>query len=105
MIQQKQLADIYALYQSQAAADVWIDVRQPEEWAEGTIPGVQRISLADLPSRLDHLDKSRTYVMVCRSGGRSGRAAALMAGQGFEKILNFDGGMLAWYAAGYPLQK
>ncbi|PKL75963.1 MAG: rhodanese, partial [Candidatus Melainabacteria bacterium HGW-Melainabacteria-1] len=70
--------EIYKIYTEQPADTVWIDVRQPEEWAEGTIPGIQRIMLAELPERLGELDKQKTYVMVCRSGGRSGRATQAM---------------------------
>lgn len=102
-IQQAKAPEIYALYQRQDPATIWIDVRQPEDWAEGTIPGAERISLAELPERLGALDSDKAYVLVCRSGGRSGRASQLMAAAGFEKLINFDGGMLAWQAAGYPL--
>ncbi len=103
-VKQARVEDIYQLYQQQPADYVWIDVRQPEEWDEGTIPGVERIMLGELPDRLDELDKSKTYVMVCRSGGRSNRAAEHMAEEGFDKLINFDGGMLSWYAAGYPTE-
>jgi len=104
VFQQLGLAEIYRLQQQADPEQVWIDVRRPDEWAEGTIPGVQRIVLDDLPDYLDDLDKSKTYVLVCRSGGRSGRACQLMADEGFAKLINFDGGMLAWYEAGYALE-
>lgn len=103
-IQQMSLDAIYARYQAGDADDVWIDVRRPEEWAEGTIPGVKRIILDDLPDRLDELDKSKSYVLVCRSGARSNRACQLMADEGFTQLTNFAGGMLDWYAAGYELE-
>lgn len=99
-IQQLSLNDIYQRY-TQRGEEIWIDVRRPEEWAEGTIPGVQRIVLDDLPDHLEGLDKSKTYVLVCRSGGRSHRACQLMAEEGFNQLINFEGGMLAWYDAGY----
>lgn len=104
-IQQAKAPEIHALYQRQDPETVWIDVRQPEEWSEGTIPGAERISLAELPERLAELDQAKTYVLVCRSGGRSGRASQAMADAGFGKLINFDGGMLAWFAAGYPLEQ
>ena len=103
-IRQAGLQEIYALWREQPAEHVWIDVRQPEEWAEGTIPGVKRIQLGQLPQQLDTLDKSKTYVCVCRSGGRSGRACQALEQAGFGKLINFDGGMLAWYQAGYPTE-
>lgn len=86
----------------EAGEAIFIDVRQPEEWAEGVIPGAKKIMLAELPEHLDNLDKSAHYVMVCRSGGRSGRASQMMASAGFEHVVNFDGGMLAWYDEGLP---
>ncbi len=82
--------------------DQWIDVRQPEEWEEGVIPGAKKIMLSELEGHLDSLDKDAGYVMVCRSGGRSGRASQLMESHGFKDVTNFDGGMLAWYDAGHP---
>lgn len=103
-IKQASVQDIHTLYQQKPADHVWIDVRQPEEWEEGTIPGTERIMLAELPDRIAELDKDKTYVMVCRSGGRSNRAAEHMAQEGFTKVINFNGGMLAWYAAGYETE-
>lgn len=91
---------IYDRYE--AAQDVFIDVRQPEEWEEGVIPGAKTIMLAELPEHLESLDKDASYVMVCRSGGRSGRAQQMMAAAGFSHVVNFDGGMLAWYDEGHP---
>jgi rhodanese-related sulfurtransferase len=44
---------------------------------------------------MHELDKSKEYTMVCRSGGRSGRAAQFLEGQGF-KVINMTGGMLDW---------
>lgn len=98
------VAEIHELWRAQPADHVWIDVRQPEEWAEGTIPGVQRIQLGELPAALDQLDKNKTYVIVCRSGGRSGRACQAMEQAGFKQLINFAGGMLAWYQAGHPTE-
>ncbi|PKL75187.1 MAG: rhodanese [Candidatus Melainabacteria bacterium HGW-Melainabacteria-1] len=97
------LKEIYSLWRERPSDHVWIDVRQPEEWAEGTIPGVERIQLGQLPQALAQLDPSKTYVCVCRSGGRSGRACQILAAAGFSKLINFEGGMLSWYAARYPM--
>lgn len=103
-IKQAFVDEIYQLYQTKDPNQVWIDVRQPEEWAEGTIPGIEKIMLSELPEQLNGFDKSKTYVMVCRSGGRSNHACAAMSQEGFEQLINFNGGMLAWYDAGYPLE-
>lgn len=72
-----------------------IDVREDDEVAEGIIPGAAHIKLGDLPVEMHDLDASTPYILVCRSGGRSGRAQELMADEGFD-VTNMTGGMLAW---------
>jgi|SRR5690606_4079704 len=72
-----------------------IDVREVDEVAAGRIPGSVNIPLGLIEFRMNELDKSKEYVMVCRSGGRSGRASQFLEGQGF-KVINMEGGMLAW---------
>lgn len=105
MIQQADVDEIKDLYDQKPDDHVWIDVRRPDEWAEGTIPGIERIVLDDLPQKLDELDPSKTYVLVCRSGGRSGRACEAMQQAGFDNLINFNGGMLDWYDSGFELEK
>ncbi|MBT2763043.1 rhodanese-like domain-containing protein [Paenibacillus sp. ISL-20] len=72
-----------------------IDVRETEEVAEGKIPGAIHIQLGLIEFRKQDLDPSKEYVMVCRSGGRSGRATEYLEGQGYQ-VVNMTGGMLAW---------
>lgn len=71
-----------------------IDVREPSEVADGTLPGARNIPLASLPHRVHELDRHRPVVVLCRSGARSSRAAAWLADQGFD-VVNLAGGMLA----------
>jgi rhodanese-related sulfurtransferase len=81
-------------------APAMIDVREPFEWEMGHLAGVQKISLGSLSDSLGGLAglKDQEIVMICRSGGRSGRAAAFMRDQGFMQVRNLTGGMLAWRA-------
>jgi rhodanese-related sulfurtransferase len=72
-----------------------IDVRETEEMAEGKIPGAVNIPLSILEFRLHELDQTKEYILVCRSGGRSGLAAELLASRGFQ-VINMRGGMQAW---------
>ncbi|ANU14268.1 Rhodanese-like domain protein [Planococcus halocryophilus Or1] len=72
-----------------------IDVRETDEVAAGKIPGAINIPLGSLESRMSELDKSQEYIMVCRSGGRSGQATSFLENQGY-KVTNMDGGMLNW---------
>lgn len=103
MITQEALDVIYDRFKSAETNTLWIDVRQPNEWAEGTIPGVQQIMLSELEKALPGMDQEKTYVLVCRSGNRSNQAAHLMAEKGFRSLINFAGGMLDWYKAKYEL--
>ncbi|TRM11748.1 rhodanese-like domain-containing protein [Lentibacillus cibarius] len=72
-----------------------IDVREDDEVAQGKIPGAKHIPLGEIPNQLDKLDKNKHYYMVCRSGGRSGKACEFLEQQGYN-VTNVDGGMLAW---------
>ena len=103
MITQEPLDSIYNRFKKLDANEVWIDVRRPDEWAEGFIPGVTKITLSALAQALPELDAEKTYVLVCRSGNRSNQAAELMAAHGFHDLVNFSGGMLSWYKANYAL--
>lgn len=72
-----------------------IDVRENEEVADGKIPQAKHIPLGELPERIDELDQSKEYIMVCRSGRRSEKAADFLQKKGF-KVQNMSGGMLKW---------
>lgn len=73
-----------------------IDVREPNEFAAGHIPGAKLIPLGHLAQYFSQLDPEQEYIMVCRSGNRSGTACSMMSRVGFKKALNMAGGMLAW---------
>jgi rhodanese-related sulfurtransferase len=72
-----------------------IDVREAEEVKAGKIPGAINIPLGLLEFRMHELDKSKEYVMVCRSGGRSAMAANFLESHGY-KVINMPGGMMEW---------
>lgn len=72
-----------------------IDVREDDEVAQGMIPGAQHIALGTIPERLDELDKSKPYIVVCKAGGRSANACAFLEAQGFD-VTNLEGGMLEY---------
>jgi rhodanese-related sulfurtransferase len=83
---------------------VIIDVREPDEWAAGHAPNAVHIPLGDLPGRLGDLPDTDAgpVAVACRGGGRSSRAVAWLTQQGFD-VVNLDGGMKAWEAAGKKL--
>ena len=78
-----------------------IDVREPHELVGelGHIAGIENVPLSTLESTSRAWDKEVELVLVCRSGGRSGRAAAQLASVGFVRVMNMVGGMLSWNAA------
>lgn len=80
---------------------VIIDVREPEEFAEGRIPGATLIPLGELAGRADEVPTDKPVVMVCRSGNRSAQAVQILQKAGFTNIHNMTGGMIEWTAAGY----
>jgi rhodanese-related sulfurtransferase len=84
---------------------VWLDVRTPEEVSAGKITSALNIDF--MASNFDEvimgLDKSKTYLVYCKSGGRSAKASEKLVGKGFT-IINMDGGFQAWSAAGYAVE-
>ena len=83
---------------------VILDVRTPEETAEGMIVGAREIDFnaPDFTERIAQLDKQKTYLVYCRSGNRSGQAIQAMAEIGFKDLYNLEGGFMAWSEAGQP---
>jgi len=75
-----------------------IDVREPGEWAIARIDGARLIPLAQIPSSIRSLDKSRDIVVMCRSGVRSADAIRFMQREGFTRVKNLAGGILRWSA-------
>ncbi len=80
---------------------VIIDVREPEEFTVGRIPGATLIPLGELAGRTDEVPTDKPVVMVCRSGNRSAQAVQILQKAGFTNIHNMTGGMIEWTAAGY----
>ncbi|WP_078594752.1 rhodanese-like domain-containing protein [Evansella clarkii] len=72
-----------------------IDVREPQEIAEGKIPDAKSIPLGELLTRLKDVDQDKEHIMVCRSGNRSGLASEWLSDRGY-KVKNMTGGMLKW---------
>ncbi|MEO6653850.1 MAG: rhodanese-like domain-containing protein [Ilumatobacteraceae bacterium] len=76
-----------------------IDVREPDEYVEGHVPGVVLVPLATVPDHVDAFRGEGTTYVICRSGGRSMQACEFVAGQGVDAT-NVTGGTLAWIASG-----
>ncbi len=83
-----------------------IDVREPHEFAGelAHVPGAELVPLAIVETAARTWDKDAEIVLVCRSGARSGRVAAMLASMGFRRVMNMVGGMLAWNEAKLPTE-
>lgn len=80
-----------------------VDVRTPQEFAEGHIPGAVNIPVDALASRLAEVPQGQPVVVYCRSGNRSATASQILAGAGYTSIYDM-GAIFDWQAAGLPLQ-
>ena len=79
-----------------------LDVRTPEEYAEGYIEGFQNIDFLSetFQEDIEKLDKTKPVIVYCKSGGRSGRCSKLMLEKGFTKIYDLEGGITKWESEG-----
>jgi rhodanese-related sulfurtransferase len=73
-----------------------LDVREPDEFAAYRIEGSTLIPMRAIPARLHELDRKSDVVMICRSGARSYHAGMFLKQNGFERVYNLAGGVIAW---------
>ena len=73
-----------------------IDVREPHEYKICSIPGAKLIPLGELPKRIGEFDPAAEIVIHCKSGMRSAKACGILRQNGFKKVRNVVGGILAW---------
>lgn len=83
-----------------------LDVRTPEEFAQGHLGNATLIPYTDLRARASELpvDKDAPIFVYCRSGNRSGVASETLVNLGYTNVHNMAGGILDWTAAGYPVE-
>jgi len=88
-----------------ADAPVILDVRSPEEYAEGHIPGAINVPYDQIPANLDSLESfvSAEVVVYCRTGRRAGVAEKVLREAGFTRVLDLEGHMTSWNEAGLPV--
>lgn len=84
-----------------------VDVREPHEFTGelGHIAGAELVPLATVEGAASAWSKEQEIVLVCRSGARSGRAAAALTAGGFGRVMNMVGGMIAWNEAKLPVDR
>jgi len=79
---------------------VILDVRTPEEYEEKHIPHSKLINVQEsqhFVEEVEKLDKSKSYYVYCRSGGRSAMACNIMEQMGFSDVANLEGGITDWH--------
>ena len=80
-----------------------LDVREDDEWTAGHAPGAVHVPMMEIPARSDEVPDDRDVVVVCRVGQRSAQVVAYLRQQGWDRVVNLDGGMAGWDAAGRPM--
>ena len=86
---------------------VVLDIRTAKEFAAGHIAAARNLDFnaADFEKQLAELDRTKTYLVHCASGGRSGRSLEAFKKLKFESVYHLDGGFNAWQRAGKPVEK
>ena len=80
-----------------------VDVRAPDEWRRGHIPGAIHIPLAALPERFGELDESSPIVLQCKGGGRSAIATSFLQARGITNAIDMIGGYESWVKKGFDV--
>jgi rhodanese-related sulfurtransferase len=82
-----------------------IDVRNPDEYQSGHVPGATLIPVNSVFARREELPKDKDVIFVCAVGQRSALAAEMAAAAGLTRLFNLEGGTDAWIKAGLPAEK
>jgi len=87
--------------------NILLDVRTPEEMKEGYINQAGNLDFLDesFPTKIESLNKNKTYLLYCRSGKRTAKAGALMKAAGFKNVYMLDGGITSWIEEGKTVEK
>jgi rhodanese-related sulfurtransferase len=82
-----------------------LDVRTPQEFAEGHVLGAKLIPVQELEARLDEVPDNAPVYVICRSGNRSRTASEILIKNGKRDVRNVEGGVIAWAQTGFHLEK
>ena len=99
MAQTKNVSPVFAEKKFNKKKVVVLDVRTTQEFNEGHLPNAIPIDVMDsvaFVQQVATLKKGKTYLVYCKSGRRSAKAASIMEQQGFRHIWNMEGGITAW---------
>ncbi len=97
---------IFALYKNLGSDELLLDVRTPEEFQEGHVPGSKNIPYDQVAAHIEELKKYSKIYIHCQLGGRAGRAAMELYHLGLRNLVcAADSGMKAWMLNGFPIEK
>lgn len=82
-----------------------LDVREPDEYDAGHIPGITLIPTGEIADRLSEIPTDQTVIVTCRSGNRSAQVTDFLRDMGYTSVHNMEGGILAWEDAGYAIER
>ncbi len=99
--------DQLATLRAASPAPILVDVREDNEWNRSRIPGAIHVGRGVLETRIESRvpEKGTPLILYCHSGGRSAVAADVLARMGYTHVVSLDGGVLAYQAAGLPLDR
>ena len=86
-------------------APIVIDVRTPDEYAAGHIPGAVNIPFDEVAARISEVDAPNGVALYCMVGPRARKGESALLGAGYTSVLHIDGGLAAWQAAGLPVEQ
>jgi rhodanese-related sulfurtransferase len=87
---------------------VVLDVRTADEFKDGHIEGAQNLDFlksGEFKAQIEKLDKTKTYLVHCQAGGRSGKSLKIFKELGFENVYHMDDGFGGWEDAKLPVTK
>lgn len=102
MARQVSEVDVKELATARADGALVVDVREPDEYVAGHVPGARLIPLGVLPARTAELPRGERVYVICASGARSYQAAQYLANAGYDAA-SVAGGTTAWRSAGNPV--
>jgi len=96
--------DLYEQRKS-GSGPIVLDVRTPEEFGSGHIPGALNIPHTELAARVDDVRSDRGVVLYCMVGPRARLGEKTLVEAGVPKVLHLDGGLAAWQNSGFPVEQ
>ena len=83
---------------------VVVDVRTPQEFATGSLPGARNVTVDKVGEKMRDVKKDKPLIVVCATGARAGKAAAQLRASGYGEVYVLAGGIAAWREAGLPIR-